>query len=144
MTFVSDQNQEGVREFDVRTRGAVDLVEQWKKNHDEVRLVWNLEELIAVYNECFNLADELLRHYQQNGKFPNEDVRFSYFADATNRFVTSAQYVESLAAAAESQKCQVAGADKFRSYIATFSAMLEEEGITLRAFSADMDARILI
>lgn len=139
MAFVLDRNKDDIRGFDVMVRGAVSLVEQWKENHDEGRDVWKIEDLIAVYNDGFDLASRLLRYYQEHGQFPNAEFRFSYFADSIGRFLVAARELAAVIAGAEPDQYQVAGSVKFKAYLESFVAMLEEEGVELRAFSTETD-----
>lgn len=140
MAFSDEQLSNEFRDFDLRASGAVGLVERWKQQHDdEVRAVWGVEDLVAVYNDVFQRAQHLVTFYQDRGRFPNAQVRFSYFAEATARFLIGAQTVETLIAAAESQGYPVNGAAAFREFVGRFSDLLAEEGVTLRAFGADVN-----
>ena len=48
-----------LREFDMRSRGVVNLADEWKLHHAAVRKVWNVEDVIETTNGAIEMAREL-------------------------------------------------------------------------------------
>lgn len=137
MSAGSNLSTDAVRDFDLRSRGAVSVVEQWKADHEDVRAVWGIEDLISEYNALFLQGRQLLASYQQTGQFPHSPIRFSHFSEMIERFVRAAVEVDTLVATVESHEYNVQGAADFRAHIAFFQHVLEEDRFATDAFLTD-------
>ncbi len=69
-------------DYDLQVRGAVDLSQKWLIDQGEVRQVWTSEQLVAGYSRLFERSFEIFDVYCRTGSFPNQTLRFNYFAEA--------------------------------------------------------------
>lgn len=124
---------DALREFDLRSRGCADLVERWKADHDEVRAIWNLEDLIATFLGCHELVDFAFKHYCDHGQFPNPALRFSFFSASLKRFLAAANVLNALVEAAETDGYAVRGSDRFRQQTRRAESIIAEDEFATRA-----------
>ena len=116
-----------LQDFDIKARGCVDLVEEWKQDHDAVREVWRIEDLISCYLDCYDAFDGAFKFYCEQGKFPSSSFRFSFYIAATRRLLEGAAILESLTQDAEKKSFPVVGSGEFRARTERVKAIVDED-----------------
>ena len=127
------------QELELRCRGAADLAEAWKENHEEVRKVWALEDLVAAHLGCIADFHQLIDFYKANGRLPNSQVRFSYVVEALERFLLSATIVDNLAQIVEAKSYVVQGMIELRTEADILQRVVEEDRLATRVAASALE-----
>jgi len=129
--MANDRN--ALQDFDIKSRGCVDLVEEWQKDHDAVRGIWRIEDLVSCYLACYEEFDVAFEHYCENGKFPSPSFRFSSYIAASKRLLEGAEILDSLIRDAEAKHHPVDGSAEFRTRTGRMKAIVAEDNFATDA-----------
>ena len=131
-----------LREFDMRSRGVVNLADEWKLHHAAVRKVWNVEDVIETTNGAIEMARELYNHFRAHGAFPQHDGgakppgNFGYFIHLLRNLLEVAEEFDDRASTLETQGYQVKGVAALRSGLELLETIISEDSLaTTAAFS---------
>lgn len=103
-----------IRDIEIRSRGIARVVEAWKRDYDEVRQVWAIEDLIEVAQPVITDALGLYGRFVSEGAFPDPSARFSYFVHILECLAFVARETEALSSAREVCGYSVRGIDQLR------------------------------
>jgi len=134
--MANDRN--ALQEFDIKSRGCVDLVEEWRKDHDAVRATWRIEDLVTSYLACYDAFDVAFEHYCENGKFPSPSFRFSFYIAAAKRLLEGADILESFIRDSEDKSHPVDGSVEFRARTGRVKAIVDEDNFATDAALAGL------
>lgn len=137
-----------LQEFDIRSRGVVNLVDEWEIHHADVRKIWKVEDLIGIAKLVIEKAKELHAHYAQHGEFPTstsalaEKGDFDYFVHLLRTLLRAATKIEDRASVHESEGYSIRGADELRAGIRDIVASIEAYDAEVREWS-ELDKQAL-
>lgn len=137
-----------LQEFDLRSRGVVNLVDEWEVHHAEVRKIWKVEGLIGVAMLVIEKAKELHAYYAQHGEFPTstsalaEKGDFDYFVHLLRTLLRAATKIEDRASVHESEGYSIRRADELRTGIREIAAVIEAYDAEAREWS-ELDKQAL-
>lgn len=120
-----------LQEFDIRSRGVANLVDEWEVHHADVRKVWKVEDLIGIALLVIEKAKELHAYYAEHGEFPTpagtlaEKGDFDYFVHLLRQLLRAATRIEDRASVHESEGYSVRRADELRTGIREIAAFVE-------------------
>ncbi|HEX5446413.1 MAG TPA: hypothetical protein VFW87_21525 [Pirellulales bacterium] len=111
-----------LRELDVQSRAAVSLVEEWQGEHEAVREIWKLEDVIELITTAINgsegVRERVLAH--RGGSVKDAEQRkvllytLSYTLDAIRRLTQAVDGVARVIAMFESQGYDVGRAAELK------------------------------
>lgn len=127
------------QELELRCRGASDLAEAWKENHEQVRTAWAIEDLVSAHLGCIADFNQLIAYYKANGCFPNPLVRFSYVLDALERFLHGARVVDNLAQIVEAKSYAVDRIGELRTSVDALQQVIDEDHFATRAAASALE-----
>lgn len=116
-----------LQDFDLRSRGVIDLSESWKLEREDVCAIWRIEDVVAEYSELLEFAVDIFDDYCRRGEFPNPAVRFSYFADILSKTLAAARQLSERAKAKADEGQPIDGLAALERHIAKVQAILDED-----------------
>jgi uncharacterized protein YjiS (DUF1127 family) len=122
-----------LEEFDVHTRGVVNLVQAWRSADSAARAVWRLEDLTAEWLKLAGKAHELRDYYCEHGQFPNSEATYSYFVEILDGAAKCGLDLDGLICMFEAEGYEVKVADALRRGIDRFHEIIDEDRFATNA-----------
>lgn len=137
-----------LQDFDIWSRGVVNLVDEWEVHHADVRKVWKVEDLIGIALLVIEKAKELHVYYAQHGEFPTstgaltDKGDFDYFVHLLRQLLRASMRIEDRASVHESEGYSVQRADELRSGVREIVAVVDAYDAEAREWS-ELDKQAL-
>jgi hypothetical protein len=119
-----------LQDFDLKARGVVSLVEDWRNDQSLARQSWKLDDLIEAYLETIATAIQLFDHFRQHGEFPSRLAHlptFSHFVALLDVTVRGARALETIGDTFIQQGQSVCGLSTLRTEAAALAEIVAED-----------------
>lgn len=113
-----------LRELDRSRWVTSTAIEEWKANHEMIRIVWSFEDLIANICDTCRKTVEMFSYYSVHHSLPNRAVPLSYIVDILQKVDGMSRDVEALGAKAEDAYREIDHLEELRGYRAQISALV--------------------
>lgn len=114
-----------LKNFDVEARGVASIAEEWKRQHDEVRSVWLIEELVQRLNSCLNEAQHVYDEFRL-GRLENAGP-FAYYVATLRLIVAAGDDIVIAAASVSREGYVVSGVDELHRLLAEVQEIISED-----------------
>ncbi len=114
-----------LKNFDVEARGVASIAEEWKLQHDEVRSVWVIEELVQRLNSCLKAAQHVYDDFRL-GRLA-EAGPFAYFVATLRLIVAAGDDIVVVAASVSREGYVVSGVDELNQLLVEVQEIINED-----------------
>ena len=117
------------RDFDLMSRGLLQVTAQWKADHSWVGVVWQLQDVVEVFNDLFPRAFAIFDRYCAGDSLP---YTFDHLSQTIQAMTSTADEVvlecDKIAA-----QHKLNGVDSLKAHLVRAQAILDED-----SFATDM------
>lgn len=114
-----------LKAFDVQARGIASLAEDWELRHDEVRSVWEIEEVVEKLNACLRDAKQVFDDFRL-GKLSDAGP-FAYYVATFRQMVEAGRHIAAAAGANSQLGYQVVGSEELHRLLDDVQAIVDED-----------------